>query len=226
MKRLTFIGRIATPAAMVVFMTYEISRSMNVTGYWLTAIIIGAAATAVGVEVVGILSGHALEGFWREGDTPRSILALALLLIYTVGAVYILRNNTVIMPVPVIAAVVYVVAALVESLERQNAQKETAVSRREAFDLEQAAADAELAREIKRQAQADKTAVKMAQIEARANQSQHSASTEQTKPAAERHECEDCGQLFGTVQALNAHGRWCKAKPATAVYVNGNGVAK
>ena len=226
MKKLTLIGRIATPAAMVVFMTYEISRSMDVTGGWLTAIIIGAAATAVGVEVVGILSGHALEGFWRAADTPRSILALVLLLIYTIGAVYILRNNNVIMPVPVIAAVVYIVAALVESLEKQNEQQATAVTRREAFDLEQAAKDADLAREIKRQQQADKTAVKLAQIEVKANQSQHSASIEQIKPAPEQIECEDCGQSFGTVQALNAHGRWCKAKPETAVYVNGNGVSK
>lgn len=33
--------------------------------------------------------------------------------------------------------------------------------------------------------------------------------------------CEDCRQSFGTVQALNAHGRWCKAKPELVVHSNG-----
>lgn len=229
MKRLTIIGRVATPAAMVVFMTYEISRSMAVTGGWLVAIVIGAALTAVGIEVVGILSGHALETSWRVGDQWRALLALALLLIYTVGAVYILRRNDTIMPVPIIAAIVYVVAALVDGLERQVAQEETAVSQRESVDLEQLRLDRELEREIKRQQQADKTAIKLAQVQLEANQSQHRASIEQIKIAPERIECEDCGQSFGTVQALNAHGRWCKGKPVTAVYSNGkvlNGVNK
>lgn len=173
MKKLTLIGRIATPAAMVVFMTYEISRSMNVSGGWFVAIVIGAAATAVGVEVVGILSGHALEGFWRAGDVYRSILSFVLLLVYTVGAVYILRSNSVIMPVPIIAAVVYIVAALVESLEHQNERQETAVSRRESFDLEQERLDRELSRQNKRADNETKNAARLAKIRQPATSTRH-----------------------------------------------------
>lgn len=161
MKYLTLTGRIATPAAMVVFMTYEISRSMAVNGAWAVAVVIGAAATAIGVEIVGILSGHALEGFWRVDDKARALLAFALLMVYTVGAVYILRHNQTIAPVPIIAAVVYIVAALVESLEKQTAQTETAVSTREAFELEQERLDREEARRLKRNDNETKNAVKL-----------------------------------------------------------------
>jgi len=149
---------------MVVFMTYEISRSMAVNGGWAVAVIIGAALTAVGVEIVGILSGHALEGFWRASDQWRALLAFALLTVYTVSAVYILRGNATIAPVPIIAAVVYIVSALVESLEKQNEREETAVSTREAWELEQAAADREIERRLKLQRQEANAAAKLAKI--------------------------------------------------------------
>lgn len=222
MKHLTLIGRVATPAAMVVFMTYEISRSMAVSGGWLVAIIIGAAATAVGVEVVGILSGHALEGFWRAGDTGRGLVSFVLLLIYTIGAVYILRNNDVIMPVPIIAAVVYIVAALVESLEKRVAHEETAVNRQEAFELEQATKDKELERELKRQELANKTAVQLARVEAKAvavSQTSRSKSADSEK----HYECV-CGRTFRGSHSYNAHRRHCgiPANEPAKIYANGS----
>lgn len=235
MKRLTIIGRIATPAAMVVFMTYEISRSMAVTGAWLIAIIIGAAATAVGIEVVGILSGHALETSWRVGDQWRALLAFMLLLIYTVGAVYILRKNDTIMPVPIIAAIVYVVAALVDGLEQHKAHEETAVSQREAVDLEQLRLDRELEREIKRQQQADKTAVQLARIEAKAvtkrrsDNGQIAVSWPSDKRLLTDEQLKQIPNLTtGKLQEIagisdSTARRWKREVPA---YVNGNGATK
>ncbi|MCB8988961.1 MAG: hypothetical protein H6661_14565 [Ardenticatenaceae bacterium] len=164
---LPLIGRIFTPAAMVVFLTYEISRSQQVDGWWQTAVVIGAAATAVGVEVVGILSGHALEGFWRTGDKARATAAFVLLLIYTAAGVVILRHNPTLVPIPIVAAVVYLVAALVDGLEAAVSRQTDDEQARQTWEREQEAADRELARELKRQAQADKTAVSLAQIEAR-----------------------------------------------------------
>jgi len=164
---LPLIGRIFTPAAMVVFLTYEISRSQQVDGWWQTAVVIGAAATAVGVEVVGILSGHALEGFWRAGDRARAAVAFVLLLIYTAAGVFILRHNLTLVAIPIIAAVVYLVAALVDGLEVTVSRQANSEQANQAWEREQEAADRELARELKRQAQADKTAVSLAQIEAR-----------------------------------------------------------
>ena len=72
MKHLPTIGRVFTPAAMLVFLTYEIVGSQEVSGGWVWAVTIGAALTAVGVEAVGIMAGHTLEGYWRMGDKLRT----------------------------------------------------------------------------------------------------------------------------------------------------------
>ena len=122
-KHLPTIGRIFTPAAMLVVLTYEISTSQNVTGAWLWAILIGAAATAVGVEAVGILAGHTFEAYWRVGDNGRARLALALLGVYTIAGLVILWGNWALMPIPIIAAVVYLVSGLAESLTAQQAKE-------------------------------------------------------------------------------------------------------
>lgn len=146
---LPLIGRVFTPMAMVVFLTYEIVQSQAVDGWWATAVLLGAACTAVGVEVVGILSGHALERFWRVGDTNRAIVSFVLLAVYTVAGIVILQG-TVLVVIPVIAAVLYLTAALVEGVEWQMAQvaEETAVVAQ--FNLEQAKLDADHKRQLER----------------------------------------------------------------------------
>lgn len=167
MKHLSTVARIITPLAMVVFLAYEINQSMTVTGWWQFALLIGSIGTAIGIEIVGILAGHALEGFWQLGDKNRTRLSLVLLIVYTVVAVYILRHNQAMVLVPIIAAIVYLLSSLTGSLDdtvneqRQNDAAQTA------FDLEQKAKDKELERELKRKKQADNTAVKLAQLEAK-----------------------------------------------------------
>ena len=93
MKHLSTLARIITPLAMVVFLAYEINQSMTVTGWWRFALLIGSIGTAIGIEIVGILAGHALDGFWQLGDKTRTRLSLVLLVVYTAVAVYILRHN-------------------------------------------------------------------------------------------------------------------------------------
>ena len=93
MKHLSTVARIITPLAMVVFLAYEINQSMTVAGLWQAALLIGSIGTAIGIEIVGILAGHALEGFWQLGDKNRTRLSLVLLVVYTAVAVYILRHN-------------------------------------------------------------------------------------------------------------------------------------
>lgn len=164
MKHLSNIARITTPAAMVVFLAYEISQSMAVDGLWRWLLLIGAFATAFGIEIVGILAGHALEGFWRLKDTWRSLLALALLAAYTATAVYILQENAAMVLVPIIAAIVYILAALTDGLEMSVSSEVTEAATRRDFELKQEAADREARREMERQRQADETAVKLARI--------------------------------------------------------------
>ncbi len=151
---LPLVGRVFTPAAMVVFLTYEITRSQPIGGWWQTAVIIGAAATAVGVEVVGILSGHALEVSWRINDKARAAVAFILLLIYTGAGIWILHRNATLLPIPIIAAVVYLVAALVDGLEVVRAKQASDEAQRQAFELEQQAAAQAQAQELALLAQA------------------------------------------------------------------------
>lgn len=162
------IGRLLTPVAMLVALTYEIvSSQADVTGGWVVAIHIGAAATAVGVEAVGIMAGHVFEGFWRIGDKARSAVAFGLLLIYTGAGLFILRDNAALLPVPIIAAVVYLVAGLAESLTETQTQQAQQTAVQSAFELEEEKKDRELERELRRQEQADKTAVQLARVEAK-----------------------------------------------------------
>lgn len=167
MKHLSTVARIITPLAMVVFLAYEINQSMTVAGLWQAALLIGSIGTAIGIEIVGILAGHALEGFWQLGDKNRTRLSLVLLVVYTAVAVYILRHNQAMVLVPIIAAIVYLLSSLTGSLDDTVNEQRQNDAAKTAFDLEQKAKDKELERELKRQKQADNAALKLAQLEAK-----------------------------------------------------------
>jgi hypothetical protein len=210
MHYLIWSGRIATPMAMVAILFYEITHSVNVEGWWFYVIMAGALGSAIGIEIVGILSGVTLERFWRIDDRPRTLLALVLLITYTIVAMYILRHNTILWPIPIIAAVVYLVSALAESAGEIIEQQVTSQADDAAWQRRQEEQEAEFERQLKLQQQRDRTAVKLAKLESEPAQSQHSASIE----PAHSYQCEDCYRTFGTVQALNAHSRFCSGEPA------------
>jgi hypothetical protein len=208
-KHLSTAGRVLTPLSMVVFLTWEISQSVAVAGQaWTIALLLGAAGSAVGIEVVGILAGHNVEAFWKRGDPARTAVSLALLGAYTVAGLYILRGTAVLMPVPIIAAIVYIVSALAESAIVEDEQGRAT-----------AADDVEFQRRLKLERLRLNHKLKMEKLH-RASTEQKSASTEPAQSKTNLHECEDCGRTFGTVQALNAHGRFCTGIPAK------NGVVK
>lgn len=143
---LPLIGRLFTPLAMVVFLAYEISSSQQVPGAWQTVVILGAVCTAMGVEVVGILSGHAVERFWRLGDSTRTAVSLLLLGVYTAAGTFILWG-TIMVVVPLIAAVLYIVAALVEGVEERVQRDAESTAVRSQFDMEQEALDRQAERD-------------------------------------------------------------------------------
>ncbi|NJN53573.1 MAG: hypothetical protein HC804_01755 [Anaerolineae bacterium] len=217
--RLSFFARVCTPAAMVVFLSYELSQSLAVTGWWQVAMLAGSVATAVGIEIVGILAGHTLEGYWRIGDVGRAALSFVLLLLYTCTAVYVLKGNTVLMVVPIVAMVVYLVAALADGLQTAVSQQEESTAVQSAYDLERQRADDEHQRKLEAAKLKLAHEEKLARLQMRAA---HRASTvpaqSQPEPAQAGYECEDCNRPFASVQALNAHGRFCTAKvPANGV---------
>lgn len=236
-KHLPTVGRIFTPAAMLVVLTYEISTSQDVSGAWLWAILAGASATAVGVEAVGILAGHTFEAYWRVGDNGRARLALALLGVYTVAGLVILWGNWALMPIPIIAAVVYLVSGLAESLTVQQAKEAANDERLAAFELEQQAKDREWQRQLEAKKLEADTAVKLARVEAKsaksATSSQNVSQVSQNKLAepVKHYECV-CGRVFEGSRSYNAHRRHCEepASEPVRVYANGagqlNGVTK
>lgn len=165
MKRLSTFARFGIMAAMIVALAYEMSQSMEVIGWWYDLLLVASFLSAFGFEIVGYLNGHALEGYWRIGDNTRARAAAVLLLIYTAVAMYILWNNPALRLLPVVAAIVYFSAPLTEGLETAVSKQEQKTAESTAWKREQEAADRELARELKRQQQADKTAVTLAKIE-------------------------------------------------------------
>ncbi len=152
-KHLPTVGRVFTPMAMLVFLTYEIVGSQTVSEAWQPWVVVGAILTAVGIEAVGILSGHTLEGFWRIGDKKRAWLSFALLMIYTGAGIAILWGNWSLLPIPIIAMVVYLSAALAQSLEVEQAKAETADAARIASVIEKETLDREHERKMEQMAQ-------------------------------------------------------------------------
>jgi hypothetical protein len=225
---ITIIAMLTMPAAAAInFGDAAYDALLGRTSQWIA--VSGGIATGIGFEAIGILAGHLAVLFYSRRDS-RAVAAIAALVAYVSIGMYELWSIDMARFVPLLAGLVYLLAGLQhEATEEKEA--ETAVNQTKLeYQLEQARLDREAERERKARGQADKTAVQLARIEAkasmRANQSQHRASLEQIELAPERIECEDCGQSFGTVQALNAHGRWCKAKPEPAVHFNRNGVSK
>lgn len=239
-RLLVLVALVSTPAAMVVFLTLEISNSVQVpdSAIWSFVIVVGALLSSVGIESTGILSGHALERFVRRQEWVRASVVFVLLIVYTSVAMRILWANEMLRYVPLVAAVVYVLAGLIEGVEDAQSKEEAESSIRLNHDIEEDSKENDHRREMenkrleleaqnklqielaKEQNQASiaiaeaKAQASIANAEARkakaeAEQKQIEIAEEQSELAQEQFECEDCGKAFNKVQGLNAHMRFC-----------------
>lgn len=201
MKHLSLFARILTPAAMVAFLTIEITKSQTFAAPVIYVIAVAAFFTSIGIEAWGIMAGQNLERAWRVN---RNKWATAVQLVLYVGiASYLLRTNPTLVVLPLVAALVYVSAALSDVMETAvNEQtRETAVQ--QSFDFEQAAADRELERRIKLETALAKIAAKSA------NPTPQKTQTPAPVPqAATLYECA-CGQVYEKAQSYSAHTRSC-----------------
>jgi hypothetical protein len=225
------LGRVLTPVAMLVTLTREIveSQAAGAGPGWLIAIHIGALATVIGIESVGILAGHTFEGYWRLGDKPRAAIAFTLLGIYTAVGIAILWHNPAMLPIPIIASVVYLVSGLAESLDATQTQRARASASQSAFELDEEKKDRELARQLQIKKADAAAAAKLARIrvKAAAQNSQPAPQTfaapPQTPQSAKFYEC-SCGEVFAKPQSYSAHRRHCNAgESSTAEIVKQNG---
>jgi len=190
---LAALAVVLTPVAMMTAFGWSAYTAILAeTGVPALAALSGIA-TAAAIEVIGIVAGE--TALWFHGRNDRRWMAAgAILALYVVFGLVILRGSA-LMLLPLMAGSVYVLVGL-----RAQAARETAA------ENGHEAAAMEWEREQWRIRQADKTRVKLAEVAT-------SASTEpaqsKTEPAQSGQACEDCGKAFATVQALNAHRRFC-----------------
>lgn len=232
---LAVLSILLTPVAMMATAGWEAyAATLAQTGIVWLAVATGLA-TAAALECIGILAGETALMFHGRAD-HRWRIAAAVLLAYVAAGIYLLRATPLVF-LPVLAGAVYVLVGL-----RAQAQRETAAHDAHTAEQTRAAhaaaeAEAEWKREQWRSQQTYRTEIKLAEIHARAAESQHRADnagiepalerilasivphtrgTEQDEPAQSGHVCEDCGRTFATTPALNAHRRFCTGSPLHA----------
>ena len=191
---LAALAVVLTPVAMMTAFGWSAySAVLSETGSATLALLSGVA-TAAAVEVIGMVAGETALWFHGRGDR-RWMTAAAILVLYVAFGLYILRGTR-LMPLPILAGAVYVLVGL-----RAQAAREVAAAN--GHDAEAAAWE----REKWHVMQADRTRIKLATVE-------HHASTEPAlisiEPARAAHVCEQCDRTFASVQALNAHKRFCE----------------
>lgn len=193
---LAALAVILTPVAMMTAFGWAAYVAvLDETGAPILAAVSGIA-TAAAIEVIGIVAGETALWFHGRNDARWKVAALILAL-YVAFGLYVL-NGTRLAPLPILAGAVYVLVGL-----RAQAAREV-----DAENGHAASADA-WEQEKWRIAQADKTRIKIA----RASTQWHYASTVPApsahEPAPSGHVCDRCDRQFATVQALNAHKRFC-----------------
>jgi hypothetical protein len=174
---LGWLAMIAVPVSPAMFFgwkAYDALMVLTATG-WLA--VPGGVLTAFGLETVGIFAGHTAIDAYRRNDRRWKLAAL-IMLVYVVIGTWELWSNPIGRVTFIIAALVYLLAGLRHDLEetaiaeqvtaqKQEADEKAERNRREAWELEQAAKDREVERQLKLQTEADKTAVQLARIQAK-----------------------------------------------------------
>ena len=160
-KAITIISMVTMPAAAAINFGDAAFDALNGRTHLYLAIIAGVF-TGVGFETIGIVAGHRAVNFYSKQD-QRWVIAALSLLAYIVIGVWEMHSIPFARFVPILSGLVYVLAGLQSEAETEAAKDDSQA----AWEREQAAKDKELERELKRQAQADKTAVRLAEVEAK-----------------------------------------------------------
>lgn len=210
---------ILTPVAMMAALGWTAYGAILAETGWVWLAIAAGIATAAAVECIGIVAGETALQFHGRGDR-RWLIAAVILISYVAFGVVILRD-TALSLLPIMAGLVYVLVGLRAQAQREEEAARLKSQRDGDALAAQTSADAEWKREQWRIQQADRTRIKLAELETHTSTepalSQHTApiagSTTGSMPA-QSYVCEDCGDKFGSQPALNAHRRFCKGIPA------------
>ena len=202
------IAMLVTPLAVAVLFGWELHQYLRGQSVPMSLAIAGGIAGAMAVECVGIYAGHVSMDYIRRRDW-RALIAVAAMVVYVwfgyskVGEYGLMF---------VLAAFVYALVAL-----RQEAVSvDTAVLQKD---------QAQLAHERKMEMEKlhINERVRLARIDVKIKQepAQNGRVPAQSQlvPALGGHVCHECERPFTSVQALNAHRRFCSGRVAS----NGNG---
>ena len=193
---LAALAMILTPAAMMIAFGWSAySAVLAETGVGWAAIAAGFA-TAAAIEVVGMVAGETALWLNAQGDRHWTIAA-AILAVYVAAGLYILRD-TALMPLPVLAGSVYILVGLRARAAREHAATNGRATEAAAWEREKWHA-----------IQADRTRIKLAQATSRPASISIEPAPISIEPTQATHACEQCGRSFASVQALNAHKRFC-----------------
>lgn len=180
----TILAMLSMPAAASINFGYAAYTALldrvNTAVYLAT---IGGITTGIGFESIGILAGHLSVSYHGRRDGRYKAAAAALVAYIAIGTIE-LWGIKFAQFVPLLAGLVYLLAGLQYEAVEETAM-ETAVSQTKFdFQLEEARKDRAAERERKAQAQADKTAVQLARIEAKAKQAESAPKVTKAQPKA------------------------------------------
>ncbi len=249
-NRLAVIAVFSVPIAPAVFLGLRLfaqgkAESMEMlgggSGSWVLLLLaLAAGITAVGLELVGIISGHVTAKLFQRQDRRWVLSALALV-VYTCLGFFALWG-TVGAIAFLIAPLVYFVTAISTAADEQYQEQQTQAATAETqaarqrerqadFERQLQAEQAQFQRELAlRQAEAEaelrlreaelKSQERLARATARAGAAAEPAPAAQSRaiagrrPAPEPEEpltCPACGYEAGNLNALKGHKRWCEA---------------
>lgn len=156
------LTRITVPAAMVVFLTIEITQQQQAAGWIVYVIAAAAFLSSIGIELWGITAGENLKKAWANGAGKAS--TAVQMIAYVAVAGWMLRTNDTLLVLPLVAALAYVASAWADGY--QEAEQKT--TERSAWEQGQEEKDREFQRQLEAKRLEADTAVKLARVEAKA----------------------------------------------------------
>lgn len=140
---LGWIAMLTVPLAPAFFFGFEFYKSIYTEIYawagivWVSVIpsVIIGGASALGLEFVGVLSGHTAIKFWERNDLVRAGVCVAILLSYVVlgivGLESVLTKGVVMF---LVAPLVYLLVGMLNELDRAEAEQARNSKRSQVID--------------------------------------------------------------------------------------------
>lgn len=225
MNRYSFLSSVSiltVPLAPVFFFGWQVHTEVLTTSQSLWLSVPVGLLSAIGLEIIGILAGHLAMEFWRSGNMSRAYLSGVVMLVYVAIGFWELRG-TIGAVMFIIAPLVYVLVALqdVATLERRDAT--IAAKRSDVIGYRERKEQADREQQLKLEKLRLDADVKRAKVAAQVPALPMVAPLiVPAVPAQSGHKCQQCEKEFSTVQALNAHKRFCAGMVASEpAYTNG-----